>query len=170
MSSLLNFRVEQTALPQNYSSIKMHGLHVSTCSLRRCGFSNMCTKIMWAGEGGKVNVTLFSILLRNKFSKSFLYLINPRKYAYFFKPRLCCMFVGSWWSVIQPYLGGRGGGGGERRLPWQLTAGMKGDLSAGCRLPTLWRCRKNRMVKNCNIYRTRQYVVVTYFSSLRPCI
>lgn len=51
MSSLLKFRVKQTALPQNYSSIKMHGLHVSTCSLKRCGFSNMCTKIMWAGEG-----------------------------------------------------------------------------------------------------------------------
>ena len=48
---------------------------------------NMCTKIMCAGIEELERVTgernpLFSILLRNEFSKSFLYLLNPTKYAY----------------------------------------------------------------------------------------
>ena len=40
---------------------------------------------------------------------------------------------------------------------------------AGCQLH-YDALEKNRMAKNCNIYPTSQYVVVTYFSSSRPCI
>ena len=83
MSSLLNLGVKQTTLPQNYSSMNMHGrmdLHVLW---NVAVFLNMCTKIMCAGiqelERGKGEHNAFFILLTNKFSKSFLYLINPTK-------------------------------------------------------------------------------------------
>ena len=60
---------------------------------------NMCTKIMCAEIEELERVTgernpLFSILLRNKFSKSFLYLLNPTKYAYSALDHDCCTCVG----------------------------------------------------------------------------
>ena len=64
-----------------------------------------------------------------------------------------------------------GGGKGVSPDSWQLAWKVTFLPVAGCGFPTpLWSSRKNRMVKNCNIYPTSQYVVVTYFSSLRPCI
>ena len=62
-------------------------------------FSRPCTKIMCAGIEELIGLTgernpLFSILLRNKFSKSFLYLLNPTKYAYSALDHDCCTCVG----------------------------------------------------------------------------
>ena len=123
------------------------------------------------GEGERWTQPFFSILLTNKFSKSFLYMLN-QSYEIIMLTSLnhdCCTSVGP--CMIYIFFGGGGGSGKGVSPDSRWTAGMKGNLSAGCRLPTpLWCSRKNRIVKNCNIYPTSQYVVVTYFSSLRPCI
>ena len=124
----------------------------------------MCDGIQELERGtGKPN-PFFSILLTNKFSKSFLQWILRNMHSTlnrdcFTCVGLCMMKCNSaiFWGVV--------------KASPLTTAGMKSDLSAGFRLPTpLWRSRKNRIVKNCNTYPTGQYVVVTYFSLLRPCI
>ena len=62
-----------------------------------------------------------------------------------------------------------GGGKGVSPDSWQLAWKVTFVSVAGCQLH-YDALEKNRMAKNCNIYPTSQYVVVTYFSSLRPCI
>ena len=131
------------------------------CLLKSCvpGFKS------W--RGGKVNATLF-FYTTHKQVLQIVPMLN-QSYEIIMHTSLnrdCCTCVGPCMIIFF----GRGGGKGV--FPdSRSTAGIKGDLSTGCRLPTpIWRSRKNRIVKNCNIYPTSQYVVVTYFSSLRPCI
>ena len=87
---------------------------------------NMCTKIMCAGIEELERVTgernpLFSILLRNEFSKSFLYLLNPTKYAYSALDHDCCTCVGPCMMECNSAIfGGGGGGKGVSPDKWQL--------------------------------------------------
>ena len=136
------------------------------CVLKSCvlGFKS------W--RGGKVNATLF-FYTTHKQVLQIVAMLN-QSYEIIMRTSLnhdCCTCVGPCMIYIYFFGGGEGGGGKGVSPDSRSTAGIKGDLSTGCRLPTpIWRSRKNRIVKNCNIYPTSLYVVVTYFSSLRPCI
>ena len=133
------------------------------CVLKSCvpGFNS------W--RGAKVNATLFFYTTH----KQVLQIVPMLNQSYEIMVRTslnhdCCTCVSPCMIYIYFFVGGGGKGVSPDS---RSTAGIKGDLSTACRLPTpLWRSRKNRIVKKCNIYPTSQYVVVTYFSSLRPCI
>ena len=91
----------------------MHGSHGPKCSLKRCGFLeyvdiNHVCRDSRVGEGDRWTEPSFSILLRNKYSKSLLYLMNLTKYAYsaFKTTTVARVLANAWWSAIPPYFGG----------------------------------------------------------------
>ena len=140
-----------------------------TLRFSRISVLKLCVPWLKSWRGGKVNTTLF-FYTTHKQVLQIVPMLN-QSYKIIMRTSLnhdCCTCVGP--CMIYFFLGGGGVAKAspltvDGRLAWKVTFLPVGGL------PTpLWRSRKNRIVENCNIYPTSQYVVVTYFSSLQPYI